>query len=356
MPGGVVNLIERLKTLLSAEIQAEGFFTGRRPDEKGVLKLLTRVLGDTRSLFVRLRSRQYDVVHVNPSLDPKAVLRDAVLMLVLRLSGHRATVVFFHGWRPWLERRIGANPLYRRAFRWSFGGASRIAVQSEKFRAALMRLGFDPSRILMLPTMFDGDKLQAAAKDRGTEPRRRIVLFLARLIREKGIYELLEGFARIADTVSDADLIVVGDGPEAKGVRARIAELGLGDRIQCTGYVDDPVKARLLLDASIFVLPSYWEGMPVAVLEAMGAGAVLVVSNAGGMEDVVHSPENGLVLDQVTPAAIAAALARVLTDPTYMAEVSQRNSETAWRLYEARTVTRRIEGIYREVAAESRRP
>jgi glycosyltransferase involved in cell wall biosynthesis len=129
--------------------------------------------------------------------------------------------------------------------------------------------------------------------------------------------------------------------------------LGLGDRIRFPGYVVGADKARLLRDCTIFALPTYYrsEGMPVAVLEAMGAGNPLLVGSAGALRSIVADPENGVVLDKVTPQTVEAGLRRLLGDADFAAAAGKRNAEIAWKKFEAGAVTAEIEAFYRKVAS-----
>ena len=355
VPGGIVKFTNLLRARLSDDIDAGHFVMGRRANETNAFPTLVRMFRDPIAFFVRIVANRYDVVHINPSLLAKSILRESVFCLLLKLTRFRGTFIFFRGWSTEYEKRIFTKPISRWMFCFAFGGAARYAVLSEKFRQSLIGIGFDAKRIVVLTTMFDGELLNKVDPSSAT-PERRIVLFLARFDREKGLYELLEGFSLVADRFPDVDLVLAGDGDEAEGVRSWIAENGMAGRIKLPGYVNGPEKARLLLDASIFILPSYFpEGLPNAMLEAMAAGTVLIVSNVGGIGEVARSPENGIVLEEISPHTVAAALERVLVDPDYVAEVSERNRTLAWQRYESRIVIDKVEDIYREIAAEQGR-
>jgi glycosyltransferase involved in cell wall biosynthesis len=199
----------------------------------------------------------------------------------------------------------------------------------------------------VVTTAFDGKPLgRALAEQEGAGSS---ILFLSRLVRENGIYELLEAFAGLVSRYPDSELVLAGDGPELMAVTRRVAELGLEGRVSFPGYVRGPRKYRLLTGARVFVLPSYTEGLPVSLLEAMGAGAAVVASDTGGIGEVVSVPRNGLLLDRVTPESIAAALDRLLADDAYANQVSEANREQAWRLYEGEVVARVLERNYRAI-------
>jgi glycosyltransferase involved in cell wall biosynthesis len=353
--GGIVNFTNLLRARLSEDIDGDHLVMGRRANETNILQTVMRLIRDPIAFFWRVTRNRYDVVHINPSMIATSVLREGVFCLLLKLIGFRGAFIFFRGWSTDYEKRIFANPVSRWLFCRVYGGASRYAVLSEKFRQALIEVGFDPERIAVLTTMFNGELLEQAGPARAT-PERRTVLFLARFDRMKGMYELLEGFLRVAERFPDVDLVLAGDGNEAEGVRAWIAEHGMAERVKTPGYVSGPDKARLLLEASIFALPSYWpEGLPNAMLEAMAAGTALLVSDIGGVGEVAKSPDNGIVLDEINADTVAAALERMLADPDYIAEVSERNKTIAWQRYESRIVINKVEDIYRAVAAEHRR-
>jgi glycosyltransferase involved in cell wall biosynthesis len=354
--GGIVNFIETLKSRLTGRTKLVGFVCGSRPDERGTVRKTVRLVRDPIALFLQLCRNRYDAVHVNTNLEVRSLLRDSIFLAVLKLTRFRGSFVFFHGWLEELEHPIAANPLYRNLFRWLFGGAARIAVLSNKFRDFLIRIGFDPDRIIVFSTMFDGEELERARQIPEKARSRRTILFLSRFIKEKGMYELLEAYRRIADRFPDVDLVMAGDGDEAERIKGRVAAFGLTDRVKFPGYLRGKEKARVLLDAEIFALPTYSEGLPVALLEAMAAGTALIVSHAGGIGEVVRSPENGIVLDEISIPAITAALERMLADPGYVAEVSERNKMIAWQRYESRIVVDNIEAIYHDIVSEQRRP
>lgn len=348
--GGVVNFVELMKLRLSADTMAESFIVARRPGERGAIKTLFRLAWDPTRLMFRLLRYHYDVIHLNPSLNTKSVLRDAVFLAVLKLVGCRGVFVSFQGWDTRLERQIFDHRFYRNLFLWLFGSAARIAVQSEKFKHALAGMGCDPQRIVLMPTMFDGDAIDVVRKSRPAGAPRRSILYLARFARDKGVYELVEAFARISDGFPDIEFVMAGDGEELDGVKQRAAELGLADRVRFPGYVRDLDKAHLLLDARVFVLPTYHqEGLPNSIMEAMGAGAVIVTSRAGGIAEFVHAPDNGILLDKINPDSIADALARVIDDAAYIAKVSANNQTIAKHQFEARVVTQQLENLYREI-------
>jgi glycosyltransferase involved in cell wall biosynthesis len=295
-------------------------------------------------------SGDYDVVHLNPSLDVPSTLRDAAFLLVLKLTNMRRTVVFFRGWDIKLERRIAGNVVYRRLFRWLFGTAGQVLVLSTRFEDTLRRLGFR-CPIEVATTMFDGRALKQALGESPQAPEQPAILYMSRFVREKGVYELIEAFAAIAARYPDLTLVMAGDGAETNGLKQAAATLGIQERVKFPGYLRGRDKARALTQAHIFVLATnYPEGLPNALLEAMAAGQAVITTRIGGIPEVVDDPENGALLEQVTAQSIGAALDRILADEGYRRTVCANNMRKAWAKYEADVVTRRIEDVYMRLA------
>jgi glycosyltransferase involved in cell wall biosynthesis len=197
--------------------------------------------------------------------------------------------------------------------------------------------------------MFDAGQFAGVESRRGTQPVQ--VLFLSRFVREKGGYELLEGFAQVAQTYPDAHLICAGDGPEAAGMRAWVEGHGLGARVSFPGFVRGREKAQLLADADIFAFPTYYgEGCPVSLLEAMAAGCAVITGDAGGIPDIFEDGANGVMLSRPTGDKVAAALSSLLSDPARRRTIGDHNREVASRRFEAGSVSSGVAAVYSSLA------
>ena len=351
--GGVGNFIRILKQRLRPTTTIRRFVNGRRAGENGRAATLKRMAGDyLRFTLLALRER-FDVYHFNPEMDVRSFPRESLFMLILILLGKRNFIVFFRGWN-WDEfKQIDTRPWLRRFCYFVLKRASRVVVLSEKFRDALIANGLAESQVVVMTTMFDGRLVQARNRCEPTATDAPTLLFMARFVREKGVYELVEAVSLLKEDFPDLTLVMGGDGPEMEGLKAKALELGIADRVRFPGYVRRDQKARVFGEATIFVFPSYyWEGLPNAVLEAMGAGLPILANPIAGVPEVMSAPENGLFLEKVTAADIAAQLRTMLGDPAFLAETSARNIDKAWSHYESTVVSRRIEKIYRSVRGE----
>lgn len=139
------------------------------------------------------------------------------------------------------------------------------------------------------------------------------VLFLGRLREKKGVFDLVASLPEILKHCPQLRFILAGDEGEAK-VRASAAALGVAEAVELPGWVDGDQKNTLLAKADIFVLPSYFEGLPVGLLEAMAIGIPIVTTPVGGIPDLIEDGVTGLLVKPGDSAALAASLIRLGTD------------------------------------------
>ena len=146
----------------------------------------------------------------------------------------------------------------------------------------------------------------------GIPPGAPVVGTIGRLTEVKQQDLLIRGFAQIKNRVSDAHLLLVGDGPLRGDLRALAESLGLSDRVHFAGYQAQPERYLRAMD--VFALTSRSEGMPLALLEAWAAGLPVVVSRVGGLPELVDDGRTGLLFDFSDEAALATALCDLLAD------------------------------------------
>jgi glycosyltransferase involved in cell wall biosynthesis len=149
---------------------------------------------------------------------------------------------------------------------------------------------------------------------------------VARLVPQKGIDVLISALEQMSDDVKDWTLSLVGDGPERQQLEEQTVQAGLEKRVTFFGHRPDP--QTFLFKAGVFVLPSRFEGMPNALLEAMAAGLAVVVTDASpGPLEVVKDGVTGLVVPSEDPKALAKAMERLATDPILRAQLGSNARE-----------------------------
>ena len=141
------------------------------------------------------------------------------------------------------------------------------------------------------------------------------LLFVGRLVAEKGLPILIDAFARLRVRRPTVRLTIVGSGKEGAGIEARARAEGLGDHVRFTGYQPPEQVGKWLRTADVFVLPSLAEGVPVVVMEAMASGLAVVATRVGGLSELVEDGVNGYLVPAAAPGALADRIEALLDDP-----------------------------------------
>lgn len=177
----------------------------------------------------------------------------------------------------------------------------------------------------------------------------RIMLYVGRLVYEKGIHVLLEAVPGVLARVPEARLVIVGAGPMRDQLERRSAELGLGERVWFAGFVADETKARLYRSAELCVFPSLYEPFGIVALEAMAARRPLVVSDTGGLAELVEHERDGRKALPGNAESLAWQLSETLLHPGRAAAWADRAYEKAVCEYGMASIASRVQEHYERV-------
>lgn len=264
---------------------------GRRGGVQAVLRaLVPRVDRAERATVVP--PRHASAVVLNPSLRPRSLARDLAVLATWR----GPAAVWVHGGSPSGWRR--SLPILRRV-----ADRAILVVLAERFGARLVHAGVPAERVRVVPPCYEPSEVA------GADGRGRDVLFLGRLVREKGVDVLIEAFAR----VGAGHLVLAGTGPLRGGLAERARALGIADRVILPGWIEGSAKRGALQSAAVVALPSLDEAVPIALIEAMASGVPVVATEVGAVPETVGGA--GRLCPPGDVDALAAALARVLERP-----------------------------------------
>lgn len=152
---------------------------------------------------------------------------------------------------------------------------------------------------------------------------------VSRLVRQKNVAALLRVFARVRRFRPDAQLTVVGDGPDRAALERAVADLGLGDCVGFSGRVSDAEKWRILGDSSVFVFPSLQEGFGIVLLEAMAAGLPVVAYDLSVYGEFMRHGQHGYLVPPDDEARMAQYVLQLLNDEAACAQMGESNMEHA---------------------------
>ncbi len=205
----------------------------------------------------------------------------------------------------------------------------------------LLDAGYARQRLLMIPNAVDVERFSP-----GTDAVRpiRTVAFVGRLVPVKALPVLLTAWRRVAEQ-SQARLVLGGDGPLRHQLEAQAATLGISHCVEFRGAVQD--VPALLREADAYVQPSYQEGLPNAVLEAMACGLPVVATRISGNEDVVTDGVSGLLVPAGDADALAAALLTLIAEPARAREIARRGLAQVRERYSVPAVLSQLVQAYR---------
>jgi glycosyltransferase involved in cell wall biosynthesis len=236
------------------------------------------------------------------------------------------------------------GPLGRRLVRHFLGRAACLIGLTENWRAWLAGVTARPN-VVCIPNPV---RAQPALERRG---RRNVVLFLGRIEDAKGVPELLQAFAVLRAAVHDAQLVCAGAG-DLEGAQRRAEALGIADAVRFPGWVGEAEKRAWLARASVFVLPSRAEGLPMSLLEAMAAGVPVVASAVGGIPDVVKHGVNGLLVAPGDELDLLRAMRRLLREPQLAAALGAAGRETVRAKHSPEQVLAQLGEVYAALGVE----
>jgi teichuronic acid biosynthesis glycosyltransferase TuaC len=208
------------------------------------------------------------------------------------------------------------DPASRWLTRLAMKRATFVVTKSDHLRQRAIHIGVQASKVRTIrngcnPSVFHlGDRSVARAQ-LAIEDRAELVLFVGRLDTAKGIEELLEAFASLARRRPNLRLAFVGDGPGGGHLRSKAKHLALEDRIIMNGAGSSQEVAQWLAAANVLALPSYNEGYPNVVIEALSCGRPVIATNVGGILELVNE-ESGILIAPRDSRALAGAIEKAM--------------------------------------------
>lgn len=248
-------------------------------------------------------------------------LEKGLMALMARAAGRRVVLAPRSGFIVRDVARLGM----RRYVRLVLGRVDVVVCQSPYWRALFEQIAPD-ANCRVVPNWIDVEPYAALARGRavgqaGGAPLR--VLFIGWLAREKGVLDLYDAFAALPRH-RDVELILCGEGEARAELAARVARDGLGDRVRLRGWVRHDGKLAELARADLFVLPTYFEGFPNALIEAMAAGVPAICSDIAPIASLVRDGEHALLFPCGDAEALRERIDRAIASPALRTRLAER--------------------------------
>jgi glycosyltransferase involved in cell wall biosynthesis len=281
----------------------------------------------------------------------------------LYLDAFATLVVGRMSGRPVVAKMAGASPggdldrLHRTAggsllLRW-LRGLDAVVAPSPTCRTELLEGGFPAERIHVIANGVDTVTFRPEVAVESATPlpigEGLMVVYTGRLIEAKGLLGLVDAWPLLLREVPDAHLALVGSGPLEAELRRRASPPPLAGRVHLTGEVSD--VRPYLRAATAFVFPSWAEGLPNALLEAMAMGLPCVASDIAPIANMLTHGEEGLLVPVKSPEDLAGALARILKEPALAARLGRAARKRVEAEFSLERAVDALETLYRELAS-----
>jgi glycosyltransferase involved in cell wall biosynthesis len=336
-----VNLL--LESRLVEDYDLVHFQVGSEGRDEGRLARWLRLALSPFALFFAILFRHAVVVHINTSLNPRAYWRDLAYLFVSKLAFARV-VYQVHGGE--LPRTFFAGRRFLTAFLNRTLRIPDVVVVLAKCERRAYREFIPRQNVVIIPNGIDCRPFDVVPVVRCFPGKPLRLLYIGRVAREKGLYEALQGM-RIADELGvDSRLIVAGGGPELDRLRRYATAIGLDSRVVFSGPVFGQDKVKLLEGCDAFLLPSYAEGLPYALLESMAAGVPVIATPVGAIPDVLSDGTHGILVPPRDGKAIAEALAKLAADRERLSWMSRACRRRIRAAFSIERVAAEFDGLY----------
>ncbi|HXN16308.1 MAG TPA: glycosyltransferase family 4 protein [Usitatibacter sp.] len=313
-------------------------------DGSAVEKALRAARALFKLLGLRVRHRQA-LLHVHSA--SRASFWRKSLFMALALLFRWPVIFHLHGGGFERFYEDECSPRGRALVRFFLDRAAAIVVVSERWNRWMRKTTANPRVI----TIANPVALPAPGLTRRS---RSLIAFVGRCEASKGVVDVLEAVAALNPKVPNVRLECAGEG-DLEALSRHAHALDIGNRVTWRGWLTGPKKDELLARAAIFVLPSYAEGLPVSLLEAMAAGVAVVASRVGGVPDLIAHGVNGLLVEPGDRAALERALRALLANPELAARLGRAARATIANRFRAELALEPLEALYTRLGVGPRR-
>jgi glycosyltransferase involved in cell wall biosynthesis len=225
-----------------------------------------------------------------------------------------------------------------------------VVVAPSRATARELEEDYGARRVTVIPNGVEPASPAAAAASSGApagfDPPGPVVLYAGRLRTRKAVAVLVQAFAAVAAKVPGATLVLAGDGEQRPSLERQASELGIAGRLRFLGALPRAEMAALYARADVFCLPSTYEGMPLAILEAMAHGLPVVATAVSGNPEAVEDGVSGLLVPPEDSERLAEALIRLLADADLRRELGEAGRARLAASFGRERVTRAYVGVY----------
>jgi glycosyltransferase involved in cell wall biosynthesis len=242
--------------------------------------------------------------------------------------------------------------------RWPFALADRIIAVSEWVRHDIAKYRIDERKIIAVHNGIDVGSFRPTD---AADVRRQygiggpMLLFVGRMITQKGVPYLIDAMPKVLERHPDTKLLLVGRGNALESLKKKTMAMGLEKSVLFSGYMTEDMLKEAYGTCDIFVLPSVWEVLPIAILEAMSSSKPVVCTDAGGNAEMVSDGLNGYVVPMRDPNALADRINALLDDPGKMKSMGMAGRRRAEEEFDWKLIALSTKQVYEDLLLEKKK-
>lgn len=321
--GGITSVIQQL---LAYDWQSAGVDMEFVPTyiEASSLKKIVYFIRSYIRINKILRTNKPDIVHIHMSYKGSFYRKYILHKLCMRYKV--PDIIHLHGseFQKWYNK---SNDNTKARIRTLLRESAAFIVLGEKW-AGIIRSMEPKTKIVVV-----GNTVHIPDDTAGWNDNPFQILFLGVLIKRKGAADLIQAVSKLdkAGKAHNLKLVIAGSGAEAEELKRLSASLKLESLTEFAGWTEGRAKERYLKESQILVLPSYNEGLPIAVLEAISYGLPVIATDVGDVSAAVKDGENGFLIEPGDVPALADRIMRIAKDKNLYIKMSEKSRELAYR-------------------------
>ena len=295
-----------------------------------------------------------NLIHLNPSLDFKSIVRDGILLTIARMLGKR-TLVFMHGWDDNFQTKIHRNPFFKKLFSLVFNRADYYILLGEIFTSKMKELGVKDFRIEYFPTLADDTHFTSLPAADFSSLKVIRLFFIAGHHTSKGI-DIIINTMRILNQDSSGRtyiLTIAGEGPDRAKWEQYVKDNNISN-VNFVGHVAGKVKHQHFCDSDFLFFPSYYaEGLPCAIMEGMLYGLIIITRPIGGIPYWVRHNENGWLSESYDPKDFADGIRELLNNPELLSAIRSANNSVAMKYFTPDKMRENLLRVYQKLTNDT---
>lgn len=353
--GGVVNYYNNFFKVFDLDgFDLKWFTLGSRPEDyykrnhrntSYFFELIKDILS---FIYLLIINKDIIIVKLNPSLIPIPIFRDSIFLLIAKIF-QKKTIIFFRGWSREFEHKLIANPIYSKFILKLFKSSDSVLVLAEKFKNFLIQQGFMDDKISITRTMYLQKNILPKKLDYDDSLK---FIYVGRISLMKGINDLVDAVKLLKQNGIKIRVDLFGhyaDKEIRKIVNSKINNYSLENEIKINDFITGSEKYKKLSESDVFLFPTYNEGCPNSIIEALASGLFIISTPVGALDEIVLNNINGKIVPIKSPESIAETMKWCVNNKDEVRRLGKLNARYASNNFEQKVILKQILDIYKKL-------